>query len=383
MDTKVKNKQKINLSDILTAFTFIIILGVLFIGNLIYTPPEISLTERRTLAKRPDLTFKTIENKKFMTGFEDYALDSFIGRDIFRNIKAFTLFNVFLQTDNNGLYHINGNIAKTEKLNITSVDLAGKYIEKLINDLKKNHQNLKFYYSVIPDKGYYLLQKTDYRSIDYEKIEQLLSAQINSARYIDIKNSLNADDYYKTDIHWDQSQLFELVDTLKNEMNFSNISSENFNSNILTGFKGTFLNQIALPLKSENLTYLTSSYTDNAIVHIQNGMTAEMELKKMYDPEAFDGVDPYDIFLSGPQTIITIENPLAQTERELYIFRDSFGSSLAPILTSAYKRIVLIDLRYIPNTFLEQFIDFKDDSDVLFLYSMQILNNPSVLQIAS
>ena len=43
----------------------------------------------------------------------------------------------------------------------------------------------------------------------------------------------------------------------------------------------------------------------------------------MYDFEKGEGRDPYELFLSGSLSYITIENPSAQTNRELIIFRDS------------------------------------------------------------
>ena len=54
--------------------------------------------------------------------------------------------------------------------------------------------------------------------------------------------------------------------------------------------------------------------------------------------------------------------------------RDSFASSLAPLLVSGYRKITLVDLRYISGDMIGNFIDFKDQ-DVLFLYSTLILNN--------
>ena len=107
--------------------------------------------------------------------------------------------------------------------------------------------------------------------------------------------------------------------------------------------------------------------------------TLEFESGPVYDVGMFMGVDPYDVFLRGPQPLILIENAAAP-ERELYLFRDSFGSSLAPILTGSYSRITVIDLRYINLGLLGEFIQFTPGSDVLFIYSSQIFNNPSVLQ---
>lgn len=71
--------------------------------------------------------------------------------------------------------------------------------------------------------------------------------------------------------------------------------------------------------------------------------------------------------------LIEIQNQNAETKKELLIFRDSFGSSLAPLLIENYKKITLIDLRYISSDILDNYIIFNDQ-DVLFIYSTLILN---------
>ena len=61
------------------------------------------------------------------------------------------------------------------------------------------------------------------------------------------------------------------------------------------------------------------------------------------------------------------------TDKELIIVRDSFGSSLAPLLAEGYKSIYVVDIRYVMPDMLGMFIDFEG-KDVLFMYSALILN---------
>ena len=98
------------------------------------------------------------------------------------------------------------------------------------------------------------------------------------------------------------------------------------------------------------------------------------EYTDIYNMDKLDSPDLYDVFLSGDQPLLTVENPNAQTDRELVIFRDSFGSAIAPLLLSDYSKVTLVDLRYIPADQLAYYLSF-DDQDVLFLYSTLILNN--------
>ena len=79
------------------------------------------------------------------------------------------------------------------------------------------------------------------------------------------------------------------------------------------------------------------------------------------------------MFLSGATPLITIENPQSNSNKELLLFRDSFGSSLAPLLAYNYSKITLIDLRYISEKLLDEYIDFKNQ-DVLFIYNTLVLN---------
>lgn len=76
---------------------------------------------------------------------------------------------------------------------------------------------------------------------------------------------------------------------------------------------------------------------------------------------------------------MTIENRHAHTDKELIIFRDSYGSSLAPLLLEEYQQLTLIDLRYITTEKVGELVDFNDQ-DVLFLYNTLILNNSDMLK---
>ena len=90
--------------------------------------------------------------------------------------------------------------------------------------------------------------------------------------------------------------------------------------------------------------------------------------------------DPYEMFLSGSESIVIIENPNSKTDKELIIFRDSFGSSLAPLFAEGYKKITVFDIRYmLSSSYVSAFANFEN-SDVLFIYSTALLNNSTALK---
>ena len=99
----------------------------------------------------------------------------------------------------------------------------------------------------------------------------------------------------------------------------------------------------------------------------------------VYALSKLSGNDPYDVYLSGAQALLKIENPNAKTDKELILFRDSFGSSLAPLLLQTYKTVTLVDIRYVSSQLLGQFLTFENQ-DVLFAYSTLILNSSTTLK---
>ena len=64
---------------------------------------------------------------------------------------------------------------------------------------------------------------------------------------------------------------------------------------------------------------------------------------------------------------------------ELIVFRDSFGSSLAPLLVQGYARVTLVDIRYLQPELLGQLLDFHGQ-DVLLLYSTLVLNSAGAIK---
>ena len=102
------------------------------------------------------------------------------------------------------------------------------------------------------------------------------------------------------------------------------------------------------------------------------------KLPGVYNTSKLSSPDKYDVFLSGMQGLLTVENSNAPQKRELVIFRDSFGSSLTPLMLENYSKITLVDMRYASSGAWSQLIDFKN-CDVLFIFSPDILNQSHML----
>lgn len=356
----------------------VIFLAVLFLGFSFFCwikpSEESSATERRKLAQMPKLSVKALEDGTFMTDFEEYALDQFPLREDFRKMKAWVSKNIFQKADNNGIYVADGYAVKMEyPLKEEALDYAGKRFENLYEKYLKNSSS-QIYFCVIPDKNYFLAEKSGHLSMDYEKLFSTMQEKMPYAEYIDITEVLAAEAYYKTDVHWRQEKIIDAAKRLAEALNVE-ISSDYEINTLENDFYGVYFGQSALALPGEKLHYLTNEAIERCVVYnYENNQTSGI-----YDMEKAAGDDLYEIFLSGAVSLLTIENPNADTDRELVVFRDSFGSSLVPLLAAGYKKITLVDIRYIQSAFLENYVDFQD-KDVLFLYSTVVLNNSETLK---
>ena len=348
----------------------------LFLGVWAWLRPADSFsdTERRPLAQFPGFTAENLLGGKFMTDFESYTLDQFPMRDTFRQLKARVHYELLGQRDNNGIYIASGYAAKLEyPLNEASVNHA----LAIFNKIRERYlDGSTIFLSVIPDKSYYLAQENGYPAMDYDALFQMLQNGMPYASYVNLTDCLNADSYYKTDTHWRQEKLLPAARRLCAALGVTPPEEAAFRqTQVPSPFYGVYYGQAALPMEADTLQLLESDLLGRCTVrNYETGKTGGI-----YDREKLTGKDPYEVFLSGSVSLLTIENSDADTDRELIIFRDSFGSSLAPLLAQGYKTITLVDIRYLSSSMLDRFVDFHGQ-DVLFLYSTLVLNNSAAMQ---
>ena len=363
-----------NMKKILTVAVFALVIFGLSVSMLLLPDLAVSYSERRKLQQLPELKWEDVISGEYTEDLEAYLLDQFPLRDEFRTVKAMLRFYVFGQSDNNGVYLHDGSVFKMEyPLKPKQVAAAIKKINSLTGGVLSG---MNVYYSVIPDKNYFAAEESGHMHIDYGELIASVNGGITGAEYIDIFPYLELSDYYRTDTHWRQDKIWDAANALALGMGAGEITPlSEYEAHTLSPFYGVYWGQSALPVKPDELTYLTSIYTENAVV---TGVEFEGE-KPVYELERFGGMDGYDIFLSGAQAIQTIEVPNAESDRELIIFRDSFGSSITPLLIGAYSKITLVDLRYIAADFVDQFVEFEDQ-DVLFLYSTSLFNSGMLLK---
>lgn len=356
------------------------LLAVIWLGLSVFAwlknPADQSESERRKLAQKPELKGEAVLDGSFMGAFADYAVDQFPLRDQFRSVKALFSYYAVRQLDNNGYFVHDGYIVKqTYPLNQSSVNHSTSVINKLYNTYLAE-TDCKPYMAVVPDKGYYLATQLGYPSMDYSSLQTQLQEKLPWAEQIDITDTLDITDYYRTDTHWRQENLIPTAQKLCQAMGAQAPAEQDFTKNALDAeFYGVYYGHAAIPMKPETMVLMESQLLADCTVY---DPVTQKEMP-LYDLTKLTSKDMYEVYLSGNQPILQIENPHATSDKELVIFRDSFGSSITPLLLQGYKTVTLIDIRYIAQNFIGNFVTFEDQ-DVLFLYSTLVLNESSTMK---
>lgn len=351
-------------ASIATAAVFLAVLFGFSLLHLALPDREVSRSERRRLAQLPPLS------SGFSDKLEEYMLDQFPLREQLRTVNSLVRLYGLGQADIHGIYLQGGGAFRMDgPLQEKQVRHAAAVFSAV---QEKYFPSLPSHYVIVPDKN--AKAETSRPRLDTETMRSIVREALPGMTEIDIWDLLSADDYYKTDPHWRQERLLPVAAAICEALGAD--APGTFTEKALSPFYGAYYGQAALPMAPDTLTYLESADTKAAEV-----TGPELDgAQPVYRPELLDGTDGYDVFLSGAQAILTVTSPNVHNGRHLVLFRDSFGSSLAPLLLGSFERITLVDLRYISAARLADYADLSDATDVLYLCSTAVWNNGGTLR---
>ena len=336
---------------------------------------DISVEERRRLAEKPKFSISSFLDKSFMEKMENYRLDQFPARDLFRMGKAEAEIRLLGKKDTGGYYETEDGIFKLEpELKEKNIVHAAEEMERLIRD---NFTDSDCYYTVIPDKNYFR-QEDGYPVMDYDRLADILKEQLMSAKEIELSDTLTLSDYYRTDLHWRQERIAGTANRILTAMGEKGEISEDPNQYLWVS--GEFLGAYAAASALRTEPDAIYRYKSKAASKFQVYDYEKKEEVSVYAKERIGGTDDYDYYLWGARALLTITNPDCAGGKNLLVFRDSFGSSMAPLLAEAYATVTLVDLRYVSAAHALELLGEDRYEDVLFLYSTTILNHSDSLR---
>lgn len=417
-----------NIKNIAVIVIFSLFVFGFFVACLFHSPEKFSESERRDLAQFPDINLDSVLDKTAIQGFDKYSADQFPLRETLLDVYRWYRLNLVkpkavqsvvdsvVKPSTPDKPKVNVNIvndyAEAEgwlaKVNTSlNVDFTLEQINQIYDRYLKGSGG-KVYYSVIPMKDYFFAEKYGTLSLDYGKLfEKLENGLPSEFSYIDIMGLLALEDYYRTDTHWSQDKILDVRDKLLLAIGGADEIKGDYTTEKFESFEGVYYSNAPVKgVEPDTLYYLTNDILNALKVYEIEVKTDKvgnvvevvetLDQNGVYNLNAFvkhenKAFEPYDAFLGGVRNFLRIENPNATTDKEIIVFRDSFGASIGPLLAEGYSKIYLIDLRgsiiesrtetFGSNTFtipgLDAFGDKLDfeNKDVLFLYCAEMLNS--------
>lgn len=252
--------------------------------------------------------------------------------------------------------------------------------------------NHRIVLSIVPDKNYYLAQLPDASDItpegvrfaDYDLlVDTVRNGCADFAVYADLFPTLGLSHYYFTDLHWKQEMLLGPAAVIVKAFGLD-YHSDYIGEEWTHPFVGSYSEKLSVmdPIVTDTIQSDTLYYLENDVLSAVT-VTDYKDINPtdgvLYQTELSDADKSYDLFLSGSVPLQILHSPMAETDRELIIFRDSYASALAPLFCEVYKTVTLVDLRYIGSSLLGDYIEFTDQ-DILFLYSTHVLNRAMIMK---
>lgn len=370
MEDQQKNKSN-KKYHIIIVLTFLILLSILTIADIITQDKFKSENENRILQQNPEFTINRLFNGQYTKEYENYISDQFILRDNWISLKVKTD-QIMLKKDINGVYIGKDNYL-LEKHNKN--DIETEQLQLNINRLtqmcdKYKDKNIRI--MTVPSAAAILSEKLpDFAPFyDDNKITEMIKSQLNDKNIIlDTASILqeHKDEYiyYKTDHHWTSLGAYYAYTQWAQSIGITPLNQSEFDIKILSDeFYGTIHSKLNINTHADTIK---AYYPKNKIDYTIKYNLENKQFDTVYNMDALKTKDKYSVFLNGNNAIAQISTNI-NNNRNLLIIRDSFANCFVPFALNHFENISVIDLRYY-NAGIEQYINDNNITDILILYN--------------
>lgn len=370
--------------NIIMALVFISFIGIVIVFNVLKKDQTFSEEENRTLAAMPEFTIKKFLTGEFIEEYTDYVEDNFAGRKGFINIKS-NLEKLQGKKESNSVY-IGEDGQLLEKFKEGTDEETNRKISA-INSFYERHGNLNTSFMLVPTATKILEDRLPkYAPNDDELIyiDKVLSGLDDNIVKINPYDALyeNRHDYlyYKTDHHWTSKGAYIAYKVMCEKLGLIPQPIKDFDViNVTDSFYGSLSSKIGRRDKNVDSIDIYVPKDSDIIV---NYVEEQKKSTSIFDSEALEKKDKYEVFTGGNHPLINIKT-LGDVNKKLLIIKDSYANCFLPFLTSHYGEINVVDLRYFYDD-IDKLIENKEITDVLFLYNANTFNSDdSILNIGS
>ena len=170
--------------------------------------------------------------------------------------------------------------------------------------------------------------------------------------------------YYLTDHHWTTRGAAYAYQTLFPAA--GNIV-DGKTETVAESFLGTDYNKIHYYKNKDKIMRYVIPEADTARMTI-NDSGDRSQHDSIYEKKALSTSDKYNYFLSGNYSAIEVDTN-AKNDKTLVIIKDSYTNSLLPFLCREYKKIIMIDLRYVNSSVYDYIPEGVKPDDFLIVYN--------------
>ncbi len=356
---------------VLPIFLSVIILFFMF-ALFFFPKKEFSENENRYLQDMPKFTVKALFDGKFIPALEDYFKDHFAFRDMFVGGKAM-MEKLLGKTENNGVYFAKNGylIQKYSAPSLSSLDRLANSVNRFVTNAQ-----IPTTFLLAPTSNFVnedLLPKNHVDANQKGTIDYFYG-KLLGVDTLDVSETLLSHNeaeqlYFRLDHHWNGEGAYyayvafckSLGIEAKSLAEFDRVlKSNNFNGTMYSQ-SGYYFNQ-----PDELYYYLPKFEEELTVTYVASNRV----VNTLYEEKWLDQKDKYASFLDNNHPLITIENAKAESEETLLLVKDSYANIFVPFLTSHFKTIHVIDLRF-NNSVLSEYVKMNEIDRALFLYNAQ------------
>ena len=332
-----------------------------------------SSNENRMLATKPEFTVSAVMDKSYMTDYETYLTDQFVGRDEWVMLKTATELTL-QKKDINGVYIGNDNYLIEQHTNKEVLKYNPEQkAEKLVSFLHEYGQKLgtdRVKAMLVPTADNILTDKLPSFAEAFDQKSYVADLAFSTNQIIDVSDTLTAHNseyiYYKTDHHWTTFGAYYAYTKWAEEMGFTPWNKEDFIIETASeDFYGTIYSKLNIAREADTIHLFYPKQKTSYEVYYDKTTEA---IDSLYKTEHLTTKNKYAVFLDDNHPFIEIKTQNTNG-RNLLVIKDSYANCFVPFVANHYENVYMIDLRHYMGN-IEDVVTDYGITDILVLYDV-------------
>lgn len=371
----MENKSS-KIANIITSAVFIVFVMGFALALIIKGDREFSEMENRTLAQKPEVSWKNIKEGTFSTDLESYISDQLFAKDELVTLKTDLDF-MLGKSYQNGVYLIEDSglryVQKYEENRTQIAENVG-----CLNDFAKS-LSVPADLILVPNVSAFTLDKLpagavcddQKQSIDY--VGSILSERISFYPMTEALSESYGNWYYRTDHHWTAFGARRAMERYL--LSSGQIQSTDEMPGIEyvragEDFYGTLYSKAPVSQAVSDTFYYGDNVGVQEIEWVNEGKISDSILDRSF----LDKKDKYASFFGGNFAQIRIKT--GHEGGRALVLKDSYANSAVQQLFTRYSEIVMVDLRYyhMQEKDVSELVSDYGIDRVIMLYNMDFLN---------